>query len=101
MIQWLRDAFSPEQRRVIGAEAQQLLDNKHLIDAFESVDHYINERALACDPTKPEQAVNVINCKQLLAAVRREIERKIADGDMARIEIEQLEQSRIPRMFRR
>ena len=104
MIQWLREQFTPEQRRIIGAEAQQLLDNKHFQDAFKSVDDYLNEKSLSIDTNKKdgrEAAAHIVTAKQLLQAVQREVIRKVEDGEVARVEIEEIERNRRPLRFMR
>jgi hypothetical protein len=97
----LRQLFSPEQRRIIGAEAQQLLENTHFRGAWEAVDEALNEAALSCDPDDKEKAQRIILSKQLLAAVRREIERKVADGEFAKAELEEIDLRSRPRRFTR
>lgn len=93
--------MTPEQRRIAGAEAAQLLENKHLKAAFAAVDEYLNGQALTCSPDDAEKARRIINCKQLLAAIKREITRKIEDGEVADIQIHELETRRGLRKFLR
>ncbi len=101
MIQFLRNFMSPEQRRVIGQEAKQLLENKHFREAFDAVESYLVEKAKACDPTKPGHAENVVISMQLMEALKREIVRKIEDGEMAQIELTELERKKMPIRFYR
>lgn len=101
MMQMLRSLLAPEQRRVIGAEARQLLDNKHFREAFAAVDDYLNEVALSCDPDNKDKTQRVVISKQLLSALKREIERKVEDGEMAKIEIAELERKKQPLKFYR
>jgi tellurite resistance protein len=101
MIDRIRSFFSPEQRRVIGHEAKQLLENKHLRDAFDAVDGYLADAARSCDPDNREKAQRVIISMQLLEAIKREITRKIEDGEIAQIEIAEIERRTRPAMFRR
>jgi hypothetical protein len=101
MIQSLRDFFSPEQRRIIGAEAQQLLNNKHFREAFDAVESHLAEVAKQCDPDNKEKAQRVVISMQLLEAIKREIERKVSDGEMATVEIQELERRKRPSRFER
>jgi tellurite resistance protein len=101
VIQSIRDYFSPQQRRIVGAEAQQLLDNKHFREALEAVDAYLAETARQCDPDNKEKAQRVVISMQLLEAIKREILRKVEDGEMARIEIHELERRKRPLRFER
>lgn len=89
-----------EQRRIKGMEAKQLLDNPMLKDAFTAVDEFLNQSALACSPDDATKAQRIIISKQLLQAIKREITRKIEDGDVAVIQIQELEQRRRS-LFRR
>lgn len=91
MFKQIRDFLSPENRRVIGEEARQLLANPHLKDAFAAVESYLIEKARACDTNKPGHADNIVTAMQLLEAIKREITRKVEDGEVAQIEIAELE----------
>lgn len=99
MIKSIRQFFSPEQRRIIGAEAQQLLDNRHFREAFEAMEAYLVEKAKACDPNKPGHAENVVISMQLLEGIKREIVRKVEDGEVAKIEMQELERRKAPLRF--
>jgi hypothetical protein len=93
--------MTPEQRKIHGAEAKQLLDNKHFKEAFEAVDDYLNAAALACSPDDAAKAQRIVISKQLLQAVKREIVRKIEDGEVAEVQISEIEQRRGLRKFLR
>lgn len=99
MIDRIREFFSPEQRRTIGQEAKQALENRHWKEAFEAVEGYLTERAKACDPTKPGHAENIVISMQLLEAIKRELVRKIEDGEMAQIEMNEIERRSRPLRF--
>jgi hypothetical protein len=101
-LKGIRDHFfSPEQRRVVGHEARQLLENGHFRDAFESVESSLIEVAKSCDPDNKEKAARVVISMQLLEAVKREIIRKVEDGDMAEFEMNELERGKKLRVFQR
>jgi tellurite resistance protein len=101
MIQSIRDFFSPEQRRVIGAEAKQALENRHWNEALVAVEGYLVESAKSCDPDSKEKSQRIVISLQLLEAIKRELVRKIEDGEMARIEIQELERRKRPLRFER
>src|SRR4051812_18563458 len=101
MIQSIRNFFSPEQRRIIGAEARQLLDNRHFKEALESIDGYLVDQAKACDPDNKDKTQRVVIAIQLMEAIKREIIRKIEDGDMAQVEMQELERRNRPVKFLR
>jgi hypothetical protein len=99
MIQALRDFFSPEQRRIVGAEAKQALENRHWKEAFEAVDGYLVGQAKACDPDNKDKTQRVIIAIQLMEALKRELIRKVEDGEMAKIEMQELERKNRPLRF--
>lgn len=99
MIQSLRQFFSPEQRRIIGAEAQQLLDNRHFQEAFKAVEAYLIDNAKSCNPDNKEQTQRVVLAMQILDGIKREIVRKVEDGEVARIEIAELGRRKAPLRF--
>lgn len=101
MIDRLRQmvGLDPEQRRIVGEEAKQALQNRHWNEAFNAVEGYLIEKAKACDPTKAGHAENIVISLQLLEAIKREIVRKIEDGEMAVVEIRELEQRKRPLRF--
>lgn len=101
MLDRIRAMLTPQQRRIIGAEAEQSLRDKHWNAAFEDVNAYLDQVALSCDPDNKEKAQRIILSKQLLQSVRGALVAKIEDGEMAKIEIEQLEARDRLRVFRR
>jgi hypothetical protein len=88
-----------EQRRIRGNDARQLLDNHLLKEAFAAVGEYIDSQALSCPPDDAPRAQRIIISKQLLAAVKRELVRVIEDGDVAEVQISELEKARGLRRF--
>lgn len=83
--------MSLENDKFRAEDAKQLLGNKLFKDAFAAVDGYLNEVALSCDPDNKEKAQRIILSKQLLASVKREIERVVDDGDIAEVRMAELE----------
>ena len=101
MMQSLRNFFSPEQRRIVGEEAKQALQNKHWNEALAAMDEYLTGAELACDPDNKDKATRIVISRQLLAGIKRELIRKIEDGEMAQVEIAELERrNRPPRLVR-
>ena len=102
ILDWLRQRQeTPESRRILGEDARQLLENKLLQASFAMVGEYLDRVALSCDPDNKDQAQRIILTKQLFASLRREIERCIEDGEVARVEIAELEKTQRVRQFRR
>jgi hypothetical protein len=93
---------TPEQRRSKAIEAQQFMRHPAFNAMFEGVAQALESKALSCPATDEKLAADVIRCKQLLAAIKREVERRAEDGDFAAFEIEQLEKKGVvQRLLRR
>jgi hypothetical protein len=92
---------TPESRKFAAADAKSLLDNKLFKDAFKQVGDYIESQALGCDPDNKEKAQRILISKQILAGIRREIERVVEDGIVAEIQLNEIEQRRKLFSFRR
>lgn len=101
MIQWLRDQFTPEQRSIIGAEAAQSLQDRHWKEAFEGIESYLIEQGKACDPDNKDKAQRIILSLQLLEAIQRELHRKVQDGELARVQMAEIEARSRPVKFYR
>jgi hypothetical protein len=95
------EQMDPMQRRIVGNEAAQLLNNKHFRDAFGAVEDALEAYALACDADNRDKAARIVISKQLLQAIKREIVRKADDGYMAEVEIAEIERKRRVRSFAR
>jgi len=80
-----------ETRRIRANEAKQFMQNPLFKESFEAVAGYLHAQALACDPDNKDKAQRIILSQQLLQYVKREIERKVEDGDMVAIQISELE----------
>lgn len=92
---------TPEARRFRAQDAKSLLENPMLVQAFSAVNDYLDASALSCDPDNAEKARRIVISKQLLAAVKREIERVVSDGVVAELQIAEIEQKRKLFQFRR
>lgn len=93
--------MSLESDRFRAADAKAALENPYWKSAFVAVSDYLEAKALTCDPDNKEMAQRVILSKQILAAVRREIQRHVENGVVAEIRIAELEKRKFPRIFRR
>ena len=83
------------------ADAKQLLENPMLRDAFEAMASYIEQKAVGCDPDNKEMAQRIILSKQLLAGIKREIERHIENATVEKMRIAQLEKRSLRSVFQR
>ena len=86
--------MTPEQARFTAEDAKQLLDNKMLREAFDAVSGYIDQQALSCEPDNKDRAQRIVLSKQLLAGIRREIYRHVENGQVANIQIAELEKKK-------
>lgn len=94
--------MSLEQAVFTANDAKQLLENKLFQGAFKAVGEYIDTMALSCDPDNKDKTQRIIISKQILAGIKREIERQVENGMIAEVQMSELEQKRgIARMFRR
>jgi len=90
-----------ESRVIRANDAKVLLENKILQESFKAVGEHIDRVALSCDPDNKERAQRIILSKQILASIIREIERVIEDGEMAQVQISEIEKRSALRIFRR
>jgi hypothetical protein len=90
---------TPQERRIIGAEAKQALENKHWNEALSAVEGYLVENMKSCDPDNKDKCQRITISMQLLEAVRRELIRKIEDGDLAKVEMQEIEKRSRPLRF--
>lgn len=95
----IREALTPQERRIIAEDARQALENKHWREAFAAVEVYLVERAKQCDPDNREKAQRIVISMQLMEAIKRELVRTIEDGEKAKVEIEGLERKSAIRRF--
>lgn len=99
MIDRIKDFFSPEQRRIVGIEARHALENRHWNEAMTAVEGYLVDQAKHCDPDNRDKTQRVVIAMQLMEAIKRELIRKIEDGEMASVEIRELEKRKAPLRF--
>lgn len=93
--------MSDLETRIRAEDAKHLLANPIFIEAFSGVEKYLDDRLLMCDAADKEAAQRVVISKQLLASLRREIERVVQDGDVATIRMAQLERKTLLSRFQR
>lgn len=88
-----------EQSVIDGGKARDLLENPLVKNAFSRVSEYLEKQALACNPDDAAMTQRVVVSKQIFQAIKREIERVIEDGEIARIRIEEIEAKKGIRKF--
>ena len=90
-----------ESRTFRATDAKQLLENPLFVEAWEAVESHLNMQALSCDPDNAVKAQRIVISQQLLAAVKREIQRVVTDGQVAQVQIAELEKRNKLAFFRR
>lgn len=93
--------MTPEARKFASEDAKHLLDNNLFKSAFDGVSQYLEAQALGCDPDNSAKAQRIVIAKQILAGIKREIERVIEDGIVAEIQLNEIEQKKKLFSFRR
>lgn len=92
--------LTPDGRKLRAADAKQLLGNPLLKAAFAAVGAFVDDQAMSCPPDDAPRAQRIIISKQLLAAIVRELTRHVEDGEVAAIQIAEIERTKRG-MFRR
>ena len=85
---------SPETRAIRAAEAKQWMSSPFWREAFEGVANDLEQVALSCDPDNKDKAQRIVIAKQLLEAVKREVVRRVEDGEVAKFQMAELEKRR-------
>ena len=93
--------MTEEDRIFRATDAKQLLENKLFVEAFDAVANHLHMSALSCEPDNKDKAQRIIISQQLLASIKREITRIVQDGNIAQIQLNELEKKRSFAIFRR
>lgn len=87
-------------RKFRAADAKSLLENKLFKDAWDRLHYHLEGQAMACDPDDKDKAARIIISKQLLKGIKREFERMIEDGDIADVQIAELQTRKVTKFYR-
>lgn len=93
--------MSLEDRTIRAADAKQLLEHPMFVEAWAAVEKHLNMQALTCDSDNAQKALRIVISQQLLAGVKREIQRIVNDGVVAEVQLSELEQKRRFSVFKR
>ena len=93
--------MTPEDRTIRAADAKQLLEHPMFVEAWDAVEKHLNMQALTCDSDNAQKALRIVISQQLLAGVKREIQRIVNDGVVAEVQLSELEQKRRFSVFKR
>ena len=91
--------MTPQDRTIRATDAKHLLENPLFVEAWDAVANHLQMAAMSCEPDNAIKAQRVIISIQLLAAVKREFTRIIQDGQVAEVQMRELETKRS--IFRR
>lgn len=100
----MNEKHTIEARKFRAQDAKQLLENPLLVEAFQAVENALLLASTSCEPDNKDKAQRIIISHQLLAGIKREITRIIQDGDIANVQLSEIEQKRqnmLMRAFRR
>jgi hypothetical protein len=92
-----QDDGTPDQRRIRANEARQMLENRHFVAAWDSLAAGLEASALGCVTYTDEgqrTAARIVAAKQILHGLRREFVRKLDDGYMAEVELDEIARKR-------
>jgi hypothetical protein len=90
---------SLENRQIRATAGRQLLENPLFIEVWEAVEKHLHMATMACEPENKDKAQRIVISQQLLAAVKREVTRIVQDGQIAEVQMRELETKRS--IFRR
>lgn len=93
--------MTPEYRTIRAADAKQLLEHPMFVEAWDAVEKHLHMQAIACDSDNAQKALRIVISQQLLAGVKREIQRIVNDGIVAEVQLSELEQKRRFSVFKR
>lgn len=95
--------MTPEDRRIRSTDARHLLENPLFVNAWSAMEKNLHMQAITCDSDNAQKALRIVISQQLLAGVKREIQRLVEDGSMAeeQIRLTELEQKQKFKLFRR
>ena len=93
--------MSLEDRTIRAADAKQLLEHPMFVEAWDAVEKHLHMQALTCDSDNAQKALRIVISQQLLAGVKREIQRIVNDGVVAEVQLSELEQKRRFSVFKR
>jgi DNA-binding Xre family transcriptional regulator len=96
-----RGDITPDQARVIGNEARQVLESPHFLNAWDAVNAELDQVMLHCDPDNKDKAQRIAISKQLLHSIRQQFLRKMNDGYMAEVTLNEIERTKRGRVFLR
>ena len=77
-----------EDKIIKGNDAQHLLDNKILKEAFSQIKDHLEDKALSVLTTDVKQCQDVVRAKQILASVERAIYSFIQDGKFEKAQLD-------------
>lgn len=83
----MADIYNIEDKIVKGNDAQHLLDNPILKEAFKTIEGHLEDRALSTKTTDIKECQDVIRAKQILTGIQKAIYTFIEDGKFKQAEL--------------
>jgi hypothetical protein len=100
MEPWMQ-ADDLHDRSVRAERARQFMRDPLFAEMFTETAAYLDQVSLSCDPDDKDRAQRIIISRQLLEAMRKEIERRVEDGDFAAFSLAELEKRKKWKVFQR
>jgi len=86
--------MTPEARKFRAQDAKQLLENPIFVEAFKAVGDYLQNQAISCNADDKDKTQRIIISQQLLAGLKREITRVVTDGNIAEVQMQEIEKKK-------
>ena len=96
----MADIYEIEDQIIKGNDAQHLLDNPILKEAFEIIESHLEDRALSTKTTDIKECQDVIRAMQILTGVKKAIYSFVEEGKFKQAELNAITKEK-PSLFSR
>lgn len=90
-----------QDERIQGAEAKEFLNSRTYKKIMQALKNNVDSQSLIANPDNKEHCQRIIIARQILAGIEREIESIIQYGEVAEIEIKEIESNKFTDKVRR
>lgn len=80
-----------QDERILGQDAKAILENPVVKQVFKRLEDHVNSKILSCDPDNKEATQRAVITRQILFGIRREFEKLVQDGEVAEIQLNEME----------
>ena len=84
----------------IAQEGKRIIDSEPFKKAMSRLDDHLDMQLFSCDPDNKEKAQRVVLAKQIFKGIHREFERLLQEGEVAKIQLDELNAKKVTE-FRR